>query len=410
MRALLNTDFQEIGPPILAGAAGIYMLLAEIGTGRLAVPPGIVMDETHAHLTELRRRALDAQGSEHDVEDALYVLSATIDEIMRRTPETREHWPRTGLVATLFANRDARIAGERVFDIHENAVRYPDSFPNTLGVLGMSLLFGFRGRLSLERDGGIRSAEEHREAIDAAIARTRKTEHGADLSDRWEPIVRPGPTGGRRFPVWVMASCGSAAVLFAYMAAWLLLGVLAKDVNGQVQAAIRTAVPTEMIRPLPVDEAEDVPEAIIDLLEGLRTALAPDLAADRVQLVDTGGAIVLRLTGEYLFESGKDDVSDAFRATAGRIVEELRDVAGIVRVEGHTDDRPPRGGAWFETNQNLSELRATSVKATLIDAGMSERRLSSQGFGATRELADNATRAGRETNRRVELVIPKPTY
>jgi outer membrane protein OmpA-like peptidoglycan-associated protein len=70
-------------------------------------------------------------------------------------------------------------------------------------------------------------------------------------------------------------------------------------------------------------------------------------------------------------------------------------------VEGHTDNV---GGE--EYNQKLSELRASNVKDYLTTpGGIVATRLTSAGFGFSKPLADNATKEGKQKNRRVDLVI-----
>jgi len=71
-----------------------------------------------------------------------------------------------------------------------------------------------------------------------------------------------------------------------------------------------------------------------------------------------------------------------------------------VEIEGHTDNK---GTA--EYNQQLSEERAKSVYDYFVKNGISASRLSYKGYGLTRPIADNATEAGRQQNRRVELRI-----
>ena len=56
-------------------------------------------------------------------------------------------------------------------------------------------------------------------------------------------------------------------------------------------------------------------------------------------------------------------------------------------------------------NQKLSEKRAAAVKAYLVDKGISASRLMTSGGGESKPVADNATKAGREMNRRAELVV-----
>ncbi|MNG12636.1 Outer membrane porin F precursor [compost metagenome] len=69
-------------------------------------------------------------------------------------------------------------------------------------------------------------------------------------------------------------------------------------------------------------------------------------------------------------------------------------------IEGHTDGV---GGRDF--NQDLSELRALSVMKALVDRGVSKTRIKALGYGMSRPLADNATEAGRQMNRRTDIII-----
>lgn len=71
-----------------------------------------------------------------------------------------------------------------------------------------------------------------------------------------------------------------------------------------------------------------------------------------------------------------------------------------IRVEGHTDSR----GA-HEFNMQLSQDRAESVRAYLIDRGIESQRLKAVGYGPDRPVDDNATERGRAANRRVEFHI-----
>lgn len=71
-----------------------------------------------------------------------------------------------------------------------------------------------------------------------------------------------------------------------------------------------------------------------------------------------------------------------------------------LRVEGHTDST---GSA--EYNQRLSRQRADSVYNFLVAEGIDSQRIVTAGYGLTRPIADNSTAAGRQQNRRVEIVI-----
>ncbi len=76
-----------------------------------------------------------------------------------------------------------------------------------------------------------------------------------------------------------------------------------------------------------------------------------------------------------------------------------------VVIEGHTDDR---GAAKY--NVKLSKLRADAVAKVLVDdLGIDASRVSTAGFGKAKPIATNATKEGRERNRRVvAVVLPGP--
>jgi outer membrane protein OmpA-like peptidoglycan-associated protein len=70
-------------------------------------------------------------------------------------------------------------------------------------------------------------------------------------------------------------------------------------------------------------------------------------------------------------------------------------------IEGHTDSV---GSAAF--NQALSEQRAAAVQNALVERGIAPARLSAVGYGPTKPVVGNDTAAGRQRNRRVEIIIP----
>ena len=71
-----------------------------------------------------------------------------------------------------------------------------------------------------------------------------------------------------------------------------------------------------------------------------------------------------------------------------------------VKIEGHTDN-----AGEDNVNMTLSMDRAEAVKAYLISKGISENRITTEGFGETTPIADNNTAAGRMKNRRVEIKV-----
>ncbi|MNE78477.1 Outer membrane porin F precursor [compost metagenome] len=102
-----------------------------------------------------------------------------------------------------------------------------------------------------------------------------------------------------------------------------------------------------------------------------------------------------------LFASGSAELTPAASEQLMALMGKLKnaDVASI-KVLGHTDSQ---GADAY--NQGLSEMRASSVAAFLLDQGLAPDKVTSLGVGESQPVADNATEEGRAKNRRVELVI-----
>lgn len=109
-----------------------------------------------------------------------------------------------------------------------------------------------------------------------------------------------------------------------------------------------------------------------------------------------------RVTAEgILFDTNSDRLRPESDAVLGQIGEMLTKHADLrLSIEGHTDNVGVAA-----TNQTLSQKRAASVKAYLVAKhGIDAARLEAKGFGASKPVAPNTDEAGRQKNRRVELV------
>jgi outer membrane protein OmpA-like peptidoglycan-associated protein len=126
-----------------------------------------------------------------------------------------------------------------------------------------------------------------------------------------------------------------------------------------------------------------------------------DLAAFASVKQETRG-MVITLSGSVLFVSNKSDLLPGAQIKLNEVADALtkQDSESKIVVEGHTDSQ---GGAGY--NQDLSQRRAQTVRDYLVTRGISADRVTSQGFGLTRPIADNATAEGRANNRRVEIVV-----
>lgn len=75
-----------------------------------------------------------------------------------------------------------------------------------------------------------------------------------------------------------------------------------------------------------------------------------------------------------------------------------------IQVEGHTDNKPI-SNTQFQSNWELSSLRATSVVKQMIEAGIDAKRLSAIGYSDTQPVAENDSEEGRSRNRRVSIIV-----
>lgn len=132
---------------------------------------------------------------------------------------------------------------------------------------------------------------------------------------------------------------------------------------------------------------------------------AEQAAADLARIASVkqeSRGMVITLSGEVLFTSGKSELLPAAQAklteVANALTQQNRE-ANIV-VEGHTD---AQGSQTF--NLDLSTRRAQAVRDYLASHGVAPDRIRAEGLGFSRPIADNKTAEGRANNRRVEIVV-----
>jgi outer membrane protein OmpA-like peptidoglycan-associated protein len=109
---------------------------------------------------------------------------------------------------------------------------------------------------------------------------------------------------------------------------------------------------------------------------------------------------IVTLPGLF-FDSGKSVLKTGARNTLTKIADALRiNEETTIAVEGHTDSVGSEA-----SNQALSEKRAAAVRDYLVSHGVPADRITMTGLGEGAPVATNDTPAGRQQNRRVELVI-----
>ncbi len=131
-------------------------------------------------------------------------------------------------------------------------------------------------------------------------------------------------------------------------------------------------------------QAEEIKEAVPD-----------------AQVVRVGEGIVVEFSSGVLFAFDRSNLSNEAKTSLDKLVKVLNAYPDTdIEVQGHTDSS---GSAAY--NQTLSEQRATTVAAYLVEKGITKSRLTVIGFGEYLPKYLNDTEEGRAQNRRVEFLI-----
>ncbi|HWO95363.1 MAG TPA: flagellar motor protein MotB [Bacillus sp. (in: firmicutes)] len=124
----------------------------------------------------------------------------------------------------------------------------------------------------------------------------------------------------------------------------------------------------------------------------------------KTSLTDEG--LLITILDNVLFDSGVAEIRPADRQLAKEISQLLvMETPKNVIISGHTDNIPIRN-RYFESNWDLSVMRAVNfMKALLENQNLNPALFSAKGYGEYKPIATNSTEEGRLKNRRVEILI-----
>jgi outer membrane protein OmpA-like peptidoglycan-associated protein len=127
-------------------------------------------------------------------------------------------------------------------------------------------------------------------------------------------------------------------------------------------------------------------------------SLANELASLKAQQTDRG--LVLTV-GDVLFDAGKAELGPGAQRSIDKLADFLKAYPKrTVLIEGHTDNTGDE-----DFNVKLSQQRADAVRDKLVAKGIAPQRIRTKGYGPKFPVVDNNTPAGRQQNRRVEVVV-----
>ena len=119
-----------------------------------------------------------------------------------------------------------------------------------------------------------------------------------------------------------------------------------------------------------------------------------------LQTRDSARGLIVSMS-DVLFDTGKYSLKPGAREKLAKVAGILLAYPGLnIEVGGYTDNV---GGD--QMNQTLSENRASSVRDYLVQQGVATNSVTAKGFGNTLAVASNDNAAGRQQNRRVELLV-----
>jgi outer membrane protein OmpA-like peptidoglycan-associated protein len=134
------------------------------------------------------------------------------------------------------------------------------------------------------------------------------------------------------------------------------------------------------------------------LAEHRASTLEQELADLRAKKTERGMVLTL---GDVLFDTGLATLKPGAYTTIDRLATVLKQSPDRkVMIEGHTDSVGSD-----DYNQGLSQRRAAAVQTALLERGVTSNQITAVGKGETFPVAGNDNAAGRQQNRRVEMVF-----
>ncbi|EJC7102517.1 flagellar motor protein MotB [Vibrio parahaemolyticus] len=152
-------------------------------------------------------------------------------------------------------------------------------------------------------------------------------------------------------------------------------------------------------------QSEEMSQEMETLMESIKKALECEIEQGAIEVENLGQQIVIRMREKGAFPEGSAFLQPKFRPLVRQIAELVKDVPGIVRISGHTDNQR-LDSELYRSNWDLSSQRAVSVAQEMEKVrGFSHQRLRVRGMADTEPLVPNDSDENRALNRRVEISI-----
>jgi chemotaxis protein MotB len=154
-----------------------------------------------------------------------------------------------------------------------------------------------------------------------------------------------------------------------------------------------------------LEEEKKRTKAVLAELNGLKASFQTMIDSGKLEVSFRRGQMVVKLPAAVLFPSGSAVLSEEGKAALAEVATVLRKMHGRrFTIAGHTDNVPVVQ-APFHDNWELSSARAVTVTELLVAKGVPGPSLVAAGFGEFYPISGNGTPAGRQRNRRIEILL-----
>ena len=386
--------------PLVAAAAPLLQLLARLRNTLNQPDPGDLLDRAVREMRDFEQRVRDLGLPIELLRPAHYALCASLDDVVLNTPwGSTGIWNARSLVSTF--HQEVR-SGERFFDLLSQMRQNPGKFLAVIELMYLCMSLGFQGQYRLSPRGPA-ELDRLREETYALIVRQRQAAD-PDLSPHWKGVAAPYRPTHPTVPVWVAASAALAAIAALFV--WFLLSLNAA--SDDLFARMLNAPPAHMPRIARVAPVEPPPPPVLPAIDPLCAFLQPEVDRGLVTVLCTSPTPIVRIRNRGMFAPGSATVEPRFIPLLERIGRALKAERGRVQVIGYTDNQPIHN-VQFPSNFQLSVARAEAATQIIGNIVGDSSRLAAEGRGESDPIAANTTPDGREQNRRIEIVLHRPS-
>ena len=384
--------------PLNGAATTLFSLVSRIRNRAQHPDPEAMRRSVVAEVRAFESRALQAKVDAQAVKVARYAICATMDDVVLNTPwGGASQWAQQSMVGTF--HRET-VGGDRFYDLLARLEQDPSQNIDVLEFLYMCLSLGFEGRLRVEQGG----ADKHlniRMGL-ARIIRTQRGEIERELSPHWIGLDVPHRILSAWKPFWISVGAVAGMLTVGFVGLSYALTSQTQNVIGQLSAldpggiaTLERRAPPVVVKPVLSQSTQ--PELVAGFLK-------QEIREGLVEIFQDTNTITVRIAGNGMFGSASDALKPDFKTPLSRVAKALNATKGPVIIAGHSDSSPINS-ARFKSNQALSLARAESVLKSVASNMDDPSRLQAEGRSDKEPIASNKTRAGRATNRRIEIVL-----